>query len=190
MPLLLKSRTTTKLPRPFIAMVSSFGGLTYTFNVPYGVGKAAVDRLAKDMAIELQDENICVTSFWPGVVRTERTELMVESGEWDSKVGIPLENAESPEFTGRAIVAVATDDTNMIKSGTTQVVAELADAYQFTDTDGTTPPSIRSLRFLLPAYGMDRATRSKVPLLLIPDWKLPFWVMANGKPPARKDAYR
>jgi hypothetical protein len=41
---------------------------------------------------------------------------------------------------------------------------------------------------LLPAYGMDRATRSKVPLLLIPDWKLPFWVMANGKPPARKDA--
>ena len=188
MPLLLTSRATTKLPRPFIAMISSFGGLTYTFNVPYGVGKAAVDRLAKDMAIELETEDIAVTSFWPGVVRTERTELMVQSGEWDKMVGIPLDHAESPEFTGRAIVAVATDETNKIKSGTTQVVAELASEYKFTDTNGRTPPSIRSLRFLLPAYGMDKETRSKVPLHLIPDWKLPFWVMAKGKPPEKKHA--
>lgn len=186
-PLLLKSRSTTKLPRPFIAMVSSFGGLTYTFNVPYGVGKAAIDRMAKDMAIELCADDIAVTSFWPGVVFTEQTERMVKTGEWQSKVGIPLENSESPEFTGRAIVAVATDTKNMNKSGTTQVVAELAQAYKFTDTNGRTPPSIRSLRFLLPAYGMDEAMRSKVPISLIPDWKLPFWIMANGKPPEKKE---
>jgi hypothetical protein len=40
-----------KLPSSFIAMLSSFCGLTYTFNVPYGVAKADVDRFAKDMAV-------------------------------------------------------------------------------------------------------------------------------------------
>ena len=194
MPLLLKAKASHRppkpIPRPFIAMISSFGGLTYTFNVPYGVGKAAVDRLVKDMAIELVEEDIAVTSFWPGVVRTERTELLVQSGQWDSNVGIPLDHAESPEFTGRAIIAVLTDPNNHKKSGTTQVVAELAQEYHFTDIDGTTtPPSIRSLRFLLPTYAMggdddDARTRfNKIPPFLIPDWKLPFWILAQGKPP-------
>lgn len=39
---------------PLIALVSSFGGKAYTFNVAYGVGKAALDRLAIDMSIELR----------------------------------------------------------------------------------------------------------------------------------------
>jgi hypothetical protein len=33
--------------KPLIALVSSFGGKSYTFNVAYGVGKAAVDRRAE-----------------------------------------------------------------------------------------------------------------------------------------------
>ena len=187
MPLLLKSQETSKLPRPLIAMISSFGGLVYSFNVAYGVAKAAVDRLAKDMAVELSDENICVTSFWPGLVLTERTEIMVDNGQWQEFVGLDLENSETPEFTGRAIVAVATDPNNSAKSGTSQVVAELAQEYQFTDINGSTPPSIRSLKFLLPAYGMTEEQRSKVPAWMIPDWKLPFWVMASGRPPAEDE---
>ena len=182
MPLLLKSKATTKLPRPFIGMISSFGGLTYTFNVAYGVGKAGVDRLAKDMSVELNKQDICVTSFWPGVVLTERTSVMVETGEWDEKVGIPLENAETPEFTGRAVVAVATDADNMAKTGSYQVVAELAQEYGFTDTNGKVPPSIRSLKFLIPGYALSKEDRNKVPGWLIPDWKLPFSVMAMGQP--------
>jgi dehydrogenase/reductase SDR family protein 1 len=182
-PLMLKSRSGSKLPRPFIGMISSFGGLSYTFSVPYGVGKAGVDRLAKDMAVELTSEDICVVSFYPGVVKTERTDAALVNGEWDKYVGIPLDNAETPEFTGRALVAVATDADNMRKSGTYQVVAELAQEYGFTDVDGTTPPSIRSIKFLLPAYAMDEETRKKVPDWLIPDFKLPFWIMSEGKPP-------
>ena len=38
---------------PLVVLVSSFGGQAYTFNVAYGVGKAAVDRLASDMAVQL-----------------------------------------------------------------------------------------------------------------------------------------
>ena len=182
-------KTMGHMPQPLIAMVSSFGGITYTFNVAYGVGKAAVDRMAKDMAFELENEGIACTSFYPGVVLTERTQRLVDTGEWDATVGIPLENSESPAYTGKAIVAVATDkaDTAMSKSGTFQVVAELAQEYDFTDLSGKRPPSIRSLKFLLPAYGMDKETREKVPEWLIPDWKLPFWIMANGAPPSKDD---
>jgi dehydrogenase/reductase SDR family member 1 len=171
------------LPRPLIVMISSFGGLSYAFNVAYGVAKAGVDRLAKDMAVELNPEGVCVVSLWPGVVATERTDLAVQSGDWDKYVGLPLDHCESPEFTGRAVRALALDPHNLNKSGSYQVVAELAEEYQFTDANGRRPPSIRSLRFLLPTYGMSAEMRSKVPANLIPDWKLPFWVMSQGAPP-------
>jgi dehydrogenase/reductase SDR family member 1 len=184
-PLMKKNRPFGKgdMKRPMIAMISSFGGLCYTFNVAYGVGKAAVDRMAKDMAVELEKEDIVCMSFWPGVVRTERTEISVQNGVWDKDVGIPLDNAETPGFTGKAIVAVATDKDNTSKSGKYHVVAELAQDYGFTDENGKQPPSIRSLRFLIPAYGLNENTRDKIPLDLIPDWKIPFFIMANGKPP-------
>lgn len=194
-----------QMNRPLIAMISSFGGLCYTFNVAYGVGKAAVDRMTKDMAFELKNVGIDCTSFYPGVVMTERMQQTVENGSWEEEVGIPLDNAESPGFTGKAIVAVSTDsaagnvqdnddvlDTRPSKpgkSGTFQVVAELAQEYGFTEDDGRQPPSIRSLRFLLPAYGMDKATREKIPgwmLDKIPDVKLPFFVMAQGAPPEKE----
>ena len=40
-------------PPPLIVLVSSFVGKSYTFNVGYGVGKAATDRLALDMRLGL-----------------------------------------------------------------------------------------------------------------------------------------
>jgi dehydrogenase/reductase SDR family member 1 len=178
-----KNNSAPGVPRPLIVMVSSFGGLAYAFNVAYGVAKAGVDRLAKDMAVELASEDVCVVSLWPGVVATERTERAVRSGDWDRHVGLPLDHCESPRFTGRAVRAIALDRNNMKKSGSYQVVAELAEEYGFVDVNGQRPPSIRSLRFLLPTYGMTAELRSKVPARLIPDWKLPFWVMAGGAPP-------
>ena len=188
MPLLQKAKEDPHpgLPRPFIAMISSFGGISYSFNVPYGVAKCAVDRLCKDMAVELKDD-ISVVSFYPGLVKTERTDLSVESGDWEAYVKLPLDNSETPQFTGKAIVAVATDPTNLDKTGTYQVVAELAEEYNFVDINGKRPPSIRSLRFLLPTYGMTPEQRDQIDPDLIPDWKLPFFIMAGGKPPDQDD---
>ena len=74
----------------------------------------------------------------------------------------------------------------MRKTGTYQVVAELASEYGFTDITGLTPPSIRSLKFLLPGYAFDKDMRERVPEWLIPDWKLPFWIMNQGPPPESK----
>jgi NAD(P)-dependent dehydrogenase (short-subunit alcohol dehydrogenase family) len=58
---LLRQSKSSNLARPLVVMISSFGGLSYTFNTPYGVAKAALDRMAKDMSFELGD-SMCVTS--------------------------------------------------------------------------------------------------------------------------------
>ena len=60
-----------------IINVSSGGGLKYLFNVAYGVGKAACDRMAADCAIELKPHNVAMISLWPGAVRTEKVQEMV-----------------------------------------------------------------------------------------------------------------
>jgi len=176
-----------QLKYPMIAMISSFGGTCYSFNLAYSIGKGGVDRLAKDMALEFKRENIDINvmSFYPGLVYTERTKISIQNGTWEKDVGLPINNAETPRFTGRAIVAVGTDTNYNIqqKSGSFQVVAELAKEYGFVDENGNQPPSIRSLKFLLPTYGFDEETRKKVPDWFIPDWKLPWSIMANGAPP-------
>ena len=90
---------------PLIAHISSFGGISYSFNVAYGVGKAGVDRLAKDMHIELKPYGINTVSVYPGVVRTERMEGILAGeaeSEWTKRTGlaIPTEYIETPELTG------------------------------------------------------------------------------------------
>ena len=60
-----------------IINVSSGGGLRYLFNVAYGVGKAACDRMAADCAIELKKHNVAMVSLWPGAVKTEKVQEQV-----------------------------------------------------------------------------------------------------------------
>ena len=55
-----------------IVNVSSPGGLKYLFNVCYGIGKAALDRMSQDTAVELKKHNVAVVGLWPGPVRTEK----------------------------------------------------------------------------------------------------------------------
>ena len=49
----------------------------YLFNVAYGVGKAAVDRMAADCAVELKKSNVAFISLWPGPVKTEYIQVNV-----------------------------------------------------------------------------------------------------------------
>jgi len=121
-------------PDSLVANVSSFGGRSYQVNVAYGVGKAGVDRLARDMAKDLRPHSVCSVSLYPGIVRTER----VLAGElpFDTKV------SESPELTGRAVAALAGDPDRMRHTGKVLIVAELAALYGFTDVDGGVPVSL------------------------------------------------
>ncbi len=54
-----------------IVNVSSIGGLLHLFNVAYGAGKAACDKMASDCAQELKRHNVTFVSLWPGPVKTE-----------------------------------------------------------------------------------------------------------------------
>lgn len=129
----LAARAMVPRKKGLVVNVSSFAGGTYAVSVPYGVAKAGVDRMAKDMAIELKKHGVAVVSLWPGVVRTERVLAMGDAWPFD------LSKSESPEFTGRAVVALAADEGVLARTGKVHIVADLADAYGFTDVDGTKP---------------------------------------------------
>ena len=177
--------------RPLICVISSFGGKSYTFNVAYGVGKAASDRLASDMSLQLAKHNIDTVSLYPGVVRTEGNVEMDQRGEWDAASGgLDLSAGESPRFTGRAVAnLLANRALTKERSGEVVVVAELAKELGFTDVDGRIPPSIRSLKFLLPNFVFPRIEKesgSRVPSWIsdnVLDFLLPWSIFSSGPPP-------
>ena len=177
---------------PLIALVSSFGGKSYTFNVAYGVGKAAVDRLAGDMALQLKKHGVATTALYPGLVRTEANLEMVKMGTWDEASGnLDLAAGETPRFSGKGLVALLSlPKAGLLdRSGNVEVVAELADEFDFDDADGRRPCSIRSLRYLLPNFvfpQVENEAGKPVPDWIknnVPDLLLPWSVFSSGPPP-------
>merc|ERR1712062_828750 len=98
-----------------IVNLSSVGGLQYLFNVCYGVGKAAKDRMAADCAHELKKSNVTMISLWPGPVKTEYIEENVMTAS-DNNAGKVFEDAETVEFAGQAIVNLAADSKRIEKN--------------------------------------------------------------------------
>ncbi len=129
-----------------IVNVSSSGAIQYAHTVTYGVGKAALDKMTADMAHELTPHGVGVVSLWPGLVRTEVVLLGARTTDDGRQVlDLPgegtfdLADAESPRFSGRAVVALATDPDVLSRTGRAWTVADLASAYGFTDVDGSLP---------------------------------------------------
>lgn len=109
----------------------------YLGNLYYDVAKAAVNRLAFDMARELQPHHIAVVALAPGFVGTERVRAAFAGA------GRAPGNLETPEYIGRAVVALAADADVMARSGRVLTVGELAAVYGFTDVDGRQWPPFR-----------------------------------------------
>jgi NAD(P)-dependent dehydrogenase (short-subunit alcohol dehydrogenase family) len=130
-----------------IVATSGYVGATYTYGVVFGLAKAAVDRMARDMAVELQPHNVASVSLWQGLTMTERAQrnLTARPEMTQSIVTMPAV-ASSPIFPGRVIAALATDPDLMELSGGTFITAELATRYGVTDIDGRTIPSLRDQR--------------------------------------------
>ena len=122
-----------------IVNVSSFGAKLYSISVAYGVGKAGVDRMSRDMARELEPHGVCAVSIWPGIVKTER--LLLES----DRIGYDPKHGETPTLSGRVVATLAADPHRMSKTGKALVVAELAAEYGVADLDGSLPVSLRNL---------------------------------------------
>lgn len=114
-----------------IVNISSRGGRGYVFSASYGVGKAGVDRMAKDMAIELKDYDCTALSLSPSKVKTEFILDMVAQG----KLELDPDLAQSVRYSGRCVAALAMDPNIIERSGGIYTVAELAEVYGFTDPD-------------------------------------------------------
>jgi NAD(P)-dependent dehydrogenase (short-subunit alcohol dehydrogenase family) len=114
-----------------IVNLSFFAAQRNDKGVAYGVAKTATDRMVACMAEELREHNVAAVSLYPGIVRTESVMKAAEH--------IDLSNSESPQFIGRAVVALATDANIMEKTGRILVTAQLAQEYKFKDIDGKQP---------------------------------------------------
>jgi dehydrogenase/reductase SDR family member 1 len=120
--------------RGLVVNVSSSGAVEARWHVVYGVGKAALDRITADTALELAPHGIAVVSVWPGLVLTERTEHAREA-----LPQLDFAHAESQRFTGRAVAALARDPEVMRLTGRALQSRALADLYGFRDVDGRLP---------------------------------------------------
>jgi NAD(P)-dependent dehydrogenase (short-subunit alcohol dehydrogenase family) len=125
-----------------IVFTSSFGSVCYMHGAAYGAQKAGVDKLAADMAVDLKDYNVATTSIWMGMLLTERSKKAI--AEHPEIYGKLAEGAETPDYTGHIIAAMADDPDIMSISGQTVIGAEIApDRYGLTDAGGKTPMSHR-----------------------------------------------
>lgn len=126
------ARAMTQAHRGVIVNISSIGSTMYTGNVSYNVVKAGVDMLTLAMAEELRPFGVAVVSLWPRLTRTEgiaaRPDLFPN-----------LDRAWSPQFTGRAVAALAADPRIIERSGTAIDIGTVARDYGVTDVDGRQP---------------------------------------------------
>ncbi|XP_059497750.1 dehydrogenase/reductase SDR family member 1 [Stegostoma tigrinum] len=163
--------------RGLIVIISSMGGLRYMFNVAYGVGKAACDRLAADCAEDLRRHGVSYISLWPGAVRTETvTDLIINrtaKTKGEQKMVEIFSSGETPEMSGKCIVALATDRNLMKKSGKVLLTCDLAAQYGFRDVDGRALVDYRSLKFFLQQLPGLSWLASFIPGFI----KVPKWVL-------------
>ena len=105
--------------------------MTWVLDRPHGVTfyevvKNATNKLTEQLADDLRPHGIACVAVSPGFMRLERMDLTPELAA----------KAESAEFPGRAIAALAADPNVLAKSGGVYITPALAREYGFTDVDG------------------------------------------------------
>jgi NAD(P)-dependent dehydrogenase (short-subunit alcohol dehydrogenase family) len=130
----------------------------YRINAFYDLAKTSVTRLAFAQGTELDPLGATAVSLTPGWMRSE---MMLEhhgvsEENWRDGTKLPpgglpegvpdpshFAISESPAFTGRAVVALATDPDRHRWNGTSTSSGALAQHYGFTDVDGSRPDAWR-----------------------------------------------
>uniref|UniRef100_A0A8C9MCA3 Dehydrogenase/reductase 1 n=1 Tax=Panthera tigris altaica TaxID=74533 RepID=A0A8C9MCA3_PANTA len=164
--------------RGLIVVISSIGGLLYLFNVPYGVGKAACDRLAADCAQELRRHGVSYVSLWPGLVQTELLkEVVMKNNNADDPLlkqfRSDFSSAETTEMSGKCVVALATDPNILSLSGKVLPSCDLARRYGLRDVDGRPVQDYLSLSSVLSHVSTMGWLASYLPGFL----RMPKWIM-------------
>ena len=86
------------------------------------------------LAPEALKAGITLLGVLPGFMKTERVQVHMQDAPLQKLYRYDL--AESPEYTGRAVVALAADPNVIAKSGQLVFVGDVAKEYGFTDIDG------------------------------------------------------
>jgi NAD(P)-dependent dehydrogenase (short-subunit alcohol dehydrogenase family) len=129
-----------------IVAISGFAAVTYTYSVIFGTSKSAVDRMARDMAIELEPHGVASLTLWQGLTLTEKArDNLAKMGD-RMTTSITSMHGSTVEHPGRVIAALAADPDIMKRSGGEYVTAELAQEYGVTDVDGSVITSARATR--------------------------------------------
>ena len=129
-----------------IVSICGYAAVTYTYTVVFGTSKTAVDRMTRDMAVELKPHNVASISLWQGLTLTEKAQDNLAKQAAKMTTSITGQTGSSVEHPGRVIAAMAADPAIMKRSGATYITAELADEYGVTDVDGRRIESMRATR--------------------------------------------
>ena len=129
-----------------IVAISGFAAVTYTYGVIFGTSKSAVDRMARDMAIELEPHGVASLTMWQGLTLTEKAKDNLAKMGDKMTTSITSMQGSSVEHPGRVVAALAADPEVMKRSGGEYVTAELAQEYGITDVDGAVIASARATR--------------------------------------------
>jgi NAD(P)-dependent dehydrogenase (short-subunit alcohol dehydrogenase family) len=121
----------------------------YRLSPFYDLVKVGVTRMAWAHAKDLAPHGATAVALTPGWMRSE---MMLEiygvtEDTWrDATARVPhFVISETPRFVGRAVVALAADPDRARWNGQSLSSAGLAQAYGFTDLDGSRPDAFRYL---------------------------------------------
>ena len=110
----------------------------YRGQILHDLGHEFLNRLVIGLSRGGKKSKIAVVGLNPGFMRTERV-LMHMSTEARKKQ-FRFDLSETPEYIGRAVVALASDAKALRKTGQLLWVPDLAEEYAFTDVDGRRIP--------------------------------------------------
>ncbi|GAA2279108.1 SDR family oxidoreductase [Streptomyces hawaiiensis] len=128
---------------------ADYNAENYRVNFFYDLAKASVLRMAFSLGHELGPRGATAVALTPGWLRSE---LMLDSygvreENWrDALERVPhFAISETPHFVGRAVAALAADADVARWNGQSLSSGGLAQAYGFTDLDGSRPDAWRYL---------------------------------------------
>ncbi|MDF5752898.1 SDR family oxidoreductase [Spongiactinospora sp. TRM90649] len=128
---------------------AEYNAANYRINTFYDLTKTAALRLAFTQAHELREHGGTAVALSPGWLRSEAMLDIygVTEANWrDALTEVPhFAISETPAFTGRAVVALATDPDLARWNGASLSSGGLAQIYGFTDVDGSRPDAWRYL---------------------------------------------
>jgi NAD(P)-dependent dehydrogenase (short-subunit alcohol dehydrogenase family) len=109
----------------------------------YDFVKASVDRLVKNLTVELADQPVTAVGVTPGWLRSEGMldGFGVTEETWQEACArVPgFAISESPTYVARGVAALAADPRHDRFAGRVLTARQLADEYGHTDVDGSRP---------------------------------------------------